>query len=39
MSEQEMQFADPDWKPGGQRNTRRDDANMHVPQPVNDTTF
>ncbi len=26
MSEQEMQFADPDWKPGGQRNMTRDDA-------------
>ena len=39
MSEQEMQFADPDWKPPAQRNTRQDGANTYAPRPVNDTGF
>lgn len=39
MSEQEMQFADPDWKPRDQRDTRQDSANTYVPRPVNDNGF
>lgn len=33
MNEQEMQFADPDWRPGGGRSPVQDTAG--VPQPVN----
>ncbi|HEV2473767.1 MAG TPA: hypothetical protein VGS41_13915, partial [Chthonomonadales bacterium] len=39
MGEQEMQFADPDWKPLAQRQTQSGDVAAFVPQPVNSRAY
>jgi len=36
MSNQEMQFADPDWKPSQQLDTNNNPQEVYTPQPIND---
>lgn len=36
MYDQEMQFADPDWKPTRPLNSQGQDQDTYVPQPIND---
>jgi hypothetical protein len=39
MSEQEMEFADPDWQPTQAKYTQQDDTAVYVPQPIHGKTY